>query len=86
MDIRAYPPAIRCDDSVVHDLLPWVLTKPSFTVRDALEFTGHKVSFQAMNTAIKRLTDAEIVTQAGRGANERLFAAAEVLRLFEPMA
>lgn len=71
--------------SVVHDLVPWVLTKPSFTVRDALAFTGNKVSFQAMNTAIKRLEEIGIIRVAGMEANERLFAAAEVMTLFEPI-
>jgi Fic family protein len=72
--------------SVIHDLVPWVLTKPSFTVRDALNVTGDKVSFQAMNTAIKRLSDIGIIRQVGIGANERLFTAEEVIRLFEPIA
>jgi len=72
--------------SVVHDLVPWVLTKPSFTVRDALEFTGNQVSFQAMNTAIKRLEGCAIIRQVGVGGNERLFSAEEVIRLFEPVS
>ena len=81
---RAATKSVR-SHGVVHDLVPWVLTKPSFTVRDALEFTGYKVSFQAMKTGIQRLGDAGIVTQVGRGANERLFAAQEVMTLFEAM-
>lgn len=70
--------------SVVHELVPWVMTKPTFTVKDALELTGNKVSFQAMNTAIKRLQDLEIVRMAGASGGERLFVADDVMKLFEP--
>lgn len=71
--------------SVVHRLVPWILTKPTFTVRDALiQFSG-SVTFQAMNTAIKRLVDLDIVTQLDGGGRDRLFTASEVIRLFEPI-
>ena len=71
--------------SAVHPLVPWVLTKPKFTVRDALVALGGKVSFQAMNTAILRLKDFGIVEQDNVAGRERLFSAAEVIKLFEPV-
>lgn len=72
--------------SIVHDLVPWVLTKPSFTVRDALAVTGGKVSFQAMNTAISRLSELGIITMVRTGGKERLFAAQDVIDLFDPVS
>lgn len=71
--------------SVVHRLVPWVITKPTFTVRDALTESGGVVTFQAMNTAIKRLIDLGMVTQLDGGGRDRLFTAPEVIRLFEPV-
>ncbi|MCA1908952.1 MAG: Fic family protein [Magnetospirillum sp.] len=71
--------------SVVHRLVPWILTKPTFTVSDALVQLCGAVTFQAMNTAIKRLTDLGIVTQLDVGGRDRLFTAFEVIRLFEPV-
>jgi len=70
--------------SVVHDLIPWVLTTPRFTVRDALGFAGNRVSFVAMNSAIKRLEGLGIVRQATTAGNERIFSADDVMALFEP--
>lgn len=70
--------------SVIHDLVPWVLTNPSFTVRDALGRIGPRLSFQAMNTAIARLGELGIVRQVQLDAGERMFAADEVMRLFDP--
>lgn len=71
--------------SVVHRLVPWIITKPTFTVRDALTHSSDSVTFQAMNTAIKRLIDLGIVTQLDGGGRDRLFTASEVIRLFEPV-
>lgn len=71
--------------SVIHRLVPWIIAKPTFTVRDALAQSGGAVTFQAMNTAIKRLIDLGIVAQLDGGGRDRLFTATEVLRLFEPV-
>lgn len=70
--------------SVVHRLVPWIITKPTFTVRDAMAYSGSTVTFQAMNTGIKRLIDLGIVTQLDDGGRDRLFTASEVIRLFDP--
>lgn len=72
--------------SVVHRLVPWILTKPTFTVRDALAQSGGAVTFQAMNTAIKRLIDLGIVSQLDGGGRDRLFSAREVIGLFDPIS
>jgi hypothetical protein len=63
--------------SVVHRLVPWIITKPTFTVHDALAQSGGAVTFQAMNTAIKRLIDLDIVIQLDGGGRVRLFTARE---------
>ncbi len=80
---QAATKAVRAH-SVIHRLLPWIITKPAFTVRDALAQAGGAVTFQAMNTAIKRLIDLGIVTRGDDGGRDRLFSASEVIRLFEP--
>lgn len=41
-------------------------------------------TFQAMNTAIKRLIDPGIVTQLDGGGRDRLFNAHDVIELFDP--
>jgi Fic family protein len=71
--------------SVVHDLLPWVLTKPSFTVGDAVAATGGKASYQGVNSAIARLVELGIVAASGAERRNRLFIAKEILDLFEPV-
>lgn len=70
--------------SVVHRLVPWIITKPTFTVSDAMAYSGSAVTFQAMNTGIKRLIHLGIVTQLDGGERDRLFTASEVIELFEP--
>lgn len=72
--------------SVVHHLVPWIITKPTFTVRDALTQSNGAVTFQAMNTGIRRLIDLGIVTQLEGGGRDRLFTSPEVVRLFEPIS
>lgn len=71
--------------SAVHWLVPWIITKPPFTVRDALSQSAGAVTFQAMNTGIKRLIDLCVVTQLEDGGRDRLFTASEVVGLFEPV-
>jgi Fic family protein len=70
--------------SIVHRLVPWIITKPTFTVRDALAQSGGTVTFQAMNTGIRRLIDLGIVAQVDGGGRDRLFTAREVIGLFDP--
>ncbi|OIR10054.1 adenosine monophosphate-protein transferase SoFic [mine drainage metagenome] len=72
--------------SVVHRLVPWIITRPTFTVRDAMTFSEGAVTFQAMNTGIRRLIDLGIVTQRDGGGRDRLFTAPEVVRLFDPIS
>jgi len=67
--------------SVVHRLVPWVLTTPKFTVTDAMAASGQ--SFASVAVAVDRLGEAGIVGQADSGARHRLFAAPEVISLFE---
>jgi Fic family protein len=70
--------------SVVHQMAPWILTKPKFTVTDAVAAMGQ--TFASVNTAVARLKDLGIVSQVGASGKDRLFAAEEVIRLFEPLA
>lgn len=67
--------------SVVHALLPRILTKPTFSVTDAVAATGQ--TFASVNLAVGRLKDLDIVSQVRKGGKDRLFAAPEVIRLFE---
>ncbi len=68
-------------DSVVHALVPWLLVTPKFTVTDAAAATGR--SFVAVNTAVARLRDLGMITQVGADGRDRLFAAEDIIRLFE---
>lgn len=68
--------------SAVHDLVPWVLTKPAFTVRDALAGLG-KGTYTSLNTAVRSLAELGIVEAAGAAGRDRLFIAPEVIDLFE---
>lgn len=70
--------------SIVHQLVPWVLARPTFTVRDALDVFAGAVTFAAMNSGIKRLEALGIVQEVGPAAKERLFSAPEVIALFDP--
>jgi Fic family protein len=68
-------------NSVVHPLLPWILTKPRFTVTDAAAAMGQ--SFASVNIAVARLTALGLIAQVGSAGKDRLFEAAAVIRLFE---
>ncbi|WP_185961412.1 Fic family protein [Telmatospirillum sp. J64-1] len=72
--------------SIVHALVPWVLVTPTFTLRDARVAIGKDLSFQAMNTAVRRLESTGILKQVETSTKERLFIAPDVIRLFEPVA
>ena len=71
-------------NSVVHSLLPWILTKPRFTVTDAAAAMGQ--SFASVNNAVARLTALGLIAQVGSAGKDRLFEAASVIRLFEAPA
>jgi Fic family protein len=68
--------------SLVHRLVPWVLTRPAFTVSDALAGIGAG-TFTSMNTAVARLASLGIVEPAGAPGRERLFMAPEIIGLFD---
>jgi len=68
--------------SLVHRLVPWVLTRPAFTVRDALAGIGSG-TFASVNTAVGRLASLGIVEPAGAPGRERLFIAPDVIGLFD---
>lgn len=69
-------------DSVVHDLVPWIVTKPTFTIKDAMAGVD-RGTFGSVNRAVCQLADMGIVEQAGEGKRDRLFTAAAVIALFE---
>ena len=71
-------------NSVAHPLLPWILTKPRFTVTDAAAAMGQ--SFASLNNAVARLTALGLIAQVGSAGRDRLFEAASVIRLFEAPA
>lgn len=68
-------------DSVLHRMVPWMLTKPAFTVKDASVELG--VSFAVANNALQALEERGIVSLAGAGKRNRLFLAGEVLDAFD---
>ncbi|EWY40642.1 hypothetical protein N825_34605 [Skermanella stibiiresistens SB22] len=68
--------------SLVHRLVPWALTKPMFTVRDALAGIGAG-TFASMNTAVGRLEHLGLIEPVEHPGRERLFMAPEVIDLFD---
>ena len=68
--------------SLVHRLVPWVLTRPAFTVRDALAGLGVG-TFASMNTSVGHLEARGIVVPVAVTGRERMFAASEVIALFD---
>jgi Fic family protein len=68
-------------DSSAHRLLPWMLTRPVFSVRDAE--AELEVTFATANSAIQSLVDLGIVRKSGVGARNRLFMADQVLDVFD---
>ncbi|MFS2012833.1 Fic family protein [Azospirillum sp. CT11-132] len=69
-------------DSAVHDLVPWIVTRPTFTVRDALAGIG-RGTFASVNRAVGQLANAGIVEPVGAGQRDRLFTASAIVALFE---
>lgn len=80
-DWRAATKGVR-SDSVIHDLAPWIMTRPTFTIRDALTGIG-RGSFASVNGAVERLVGMGIVQPTGPVARDRLFTVPDVVSLFE---
>jgi Fic family protein len=68
-------------DSMVHALVPFALTRPVFTVRDALDAIGG--TFASVNTAATRLVEAGVLTISNGTRRDRLFQAGAVLEIFD---
>lgn len=69
--------------SVAHRLVPYAITRPLFTIRDAQAVTGG--TFHALNLAVAKLVGLGLLTLHRASRRERLFAAPDVLALFEPV-
>jgi Fic family protein len=68
-------------DSAVHRLVGLALTRPAFTVNDALRDIGG--TFASVNTAARRLVDAGILSAPRDARRERIFEATAILDLFD---
>jgi Fic family protein len=68
-------------DSMVHKLAPFALTRPAFTMRDALDAIGG--TFASVNTAAARLVEAGALTIANGARRDRLYRAGAVLEIFD---
>jgi hypothetical protein len=77
---RRVPAGVR-SDSMVHKLAPFALTRPAFTVRDALDAIGG--TFASVNTAAARLVEAGVLTIANGARRDRLYRAGAVLEIFD---
>jgi Fic/DOC family len=67
--------------SMVHKLVPFALTRPAFTRRDALDAVGGTAA--ALSTAALRLIEAGVLTSADPAAPDPLFEAPAVLEIFD---
>jgi Fic/DOC family len=67
--------------SMVHMLVPFALTRPAFTRRDALETIGGTAA--ALSTAALRLIEAGVLTTADPAAPDPLYEAPAVLDIFD---
>jgi Fic family protein len=68
-------------DSMVHQLVRLALTRPAFTIQDALRDIGG--TFASVNTAADYLATAGILTIPSRAKRNRIFVAEEVLAIFD---
>jgi Fic family protein len=68
-------------DSMVHKLAPFALTRPAFSMRDALDAIGG--TFASVNTAATRLVEAGVLTISDGARRDRLFQAGAVLEMFD---
>jgi Fic/DOC family len=67
--------------SMVHKLVPFALTRPAFTRRDALEALGGTAA--AVSTAALRLVEAGVLATTDAAAPDPLFEAPAVLDIFD---
>lgn len=84
LEIRARWRAATADaraNSVIHRLVDYALTRPAFTIADALDGIGG--SFPAVNNAAGRLVDLNVLQVARDTRRDRLFQAPEVLGVFD---
>jgi Fic family protein len=77
---RGIAAAFRAD-SMVHALVPFALTRPVFTGRDALDAVGG--TFASVNTAATRLVEAGVLRISNGTRQDRLFQAGAVLEIFD---
>lgn len=68
-------------DSLVHRMLPWMLTKPVFNVLDAARELG--TTFVTANKAVAFLVSEGVLSNPGGAARNRLFVADGVLDIFD---
>lgn len=68
-------------DSVVHRLVPFALTRPVFTIQDAVTEIG--ATFASVNTAAGRMVEAGILSIEQGRRRDRLFQADAVLDCFD---
>lgn len=68
-------------DSLVHRLVPFALTRPVFTIQDAVGGIGG--TFASVNAAAARMTAAGILTIEDERRRDRLFQAEAVLDCFD---
>ena len=73
--------AAHRSDSVIHRLAPFALTRPAFTVNDAIAEIGG--TFASVNNAAARLVEMKILVIAKGNQRNRLFQAPEVLDAFD---
>ena len=68
-------------DSAVHRLVDLALTRPAFTINDALGDVGG--TFASVNIAARRLVEAGILSVPHEATRERIFEATAILDLFD---
>ncbi len=68
-------------DSMVHDLVRLALTRPAFTIHDAVRDIG--ATFASVNTAADHLVKAGILTIPAETRRNRIFTAEAVLAIFD---
>ncbi len=67
---------------VIHDLAPWIIAHPKFTVADAIRGIG-RGTHPAVSRAVRELINLNLIAPAGAKGHERLFEATRVIRLFD---
>ncbi len=73
--------ALDWSDSKVHDLVRFALTRPAFTIQDALRDIGG--TFASVNAAARQLVKADILSLPIETRRNRIFVAPAVLAIFD---